>query len=653
MKRKITFGMMAAAALLAFGACSQELETVRNDAAEAEVRVSFGAVATRAVGEEVSEETDKATANEKAVSSLYAVVFKDVSETGKTSATVSKGTAADNDSYVKAIELLSDNLNKDVSVFAENAEYKFKLGTGNYQFCFIANPGDGLLAKIKAVKTVGEFKALVVDEDPATKPMLMTSDYFGGTVSSDGLDLTDETVLLTRAMARIDIVNKASGVSISSVVLKNRANKSTLETSKGNTSFENKTYDASTSLSTEDAPYSGALPLAGDAVADASSRYPEYDKVIYSYEQLNTEENLPSLEITYTIAGSDEPVTKEIAFQATTGEKFVLKRNYLYTVNVSNSTGKLRFILTVADWNEGETFGFPSEELADMIDFDEDKYKVGSFLLSDGTFATASEVKALVTGANYNKESDAKPIGIVAYRFTNGDKSREGYKSLKEQLAKKGVYAPHGLVVALKNAAVDVHWAASGNITSAVNDTKGSLSAVYVEGKDGYTLTEGVMAKIGNSGVYPTFDAVKTFRSSDDTKIPTAVAEKVTDWYLPSMGEWISIYGDRGLAGLDVSKVIACSGSEYKMADHIYSSFTDTIDKFFTEAGLKKISSTEESGDFDGLTDASGCYWSSSEYNANRAYAMCFYSQHTLFGWANKYLSDGAANRKVRCILAF
>ncbi len=358
--------MTAAALLLAFGACSQGLDVSRNEvSSEGVVRVAFGATspATRAAGGEVSVAADKATAAEKAVTSLYAVIFKDVSEANSTSVAISKSAAADNDTYFKVIELLSDDLNKDNSTFAEGTDYKFNLGAGNYQFCFIANPGAALLTKIKGVGTVADFKALVVDEEPAAKPMLMTSDYIGGTVTSEGLDLTEvggaeNTVILTRAMARIDIVNKASGVTISSIVLKNRANKSTLETSTSNTGLEDKTYDASTVVTGGDAPYCGTLPFVGDAVADGDGRYPEYDKVIYSYEQLNTTENLPSIVITYTysISGVDKTFTKEIPFETVDGEKIVLKRNWLYTVNVVNSKGKVNFTLTVKDWEEGTTF---------------------------------------------------------------------------------------------------------------------------------------------------------------------------------------------------------------------------------------------------------------------------------------------------------
>ncbi len=364
MKNKIIYVMMAAALLLAFGACSQELDMDRNDSAEGVVRVAFSSKSaiTRAVGDEVSTDADKATTNEKAVGTLYAVIFKDVSVESSSSAAILEGAEEDSDTYVKVIELLSDALNSGNSTFKEDAAYKFNLGAGNYQFCFVANPGDGLLSKIKAVATVADFKALVVEEDPATKPMLMTSDYIGGTVTSAGLDLSSKTVTLTRAMARIDVVNKASGVKINSIVLKNRANKSTLETSTGNTSFEDKTYDSTTATS-DDTPYK-VLPLNGDAVVDANSRYPEYDKVIYSYEQLNTESNLPSIEITYQV-GSGSAVTKEIALQTTDGSKITLKRNYLYTVNVVNSKGKVNFTLTVRDWDEGTTFVQDGEALRD------------------------------------------------------------------------------------------------------------------------------------------------------------------------------------------------------------------------------------------------------------------------------------------------
>ncbi len=338
-------------ASLLLGSCSQEegLDAAPGRNGEEVGTVSF----TLSTG--VTTRADKQSDAEKAVSTLYVVAFKDIDATATAKITTTTGTESESDTYVMSKELVSG-----WGSFTENTQYEFSMAAGNYQFCFVANPSEDLVAKIKALTVgtskVSDFKALVEAQDPDTKPMLMVSTSFYGnyvvatTTDDDETDLG--TVTLQRAMARVDIENAANGVTITGAKFVNRAVKSLLVRD------SQAAVDAE-SLSS-DKEYT--LNLVGNATTPGKAT-----ETIYSYEQVNTESNLPSIELTYTISGQTGKTYKHTVDFKKSSNQIPLKRNYLYTIKLSNSEGALVVKLIVADWTEGTTFEVSSETLGESL----------------------------------------------------------------------------------------------------------------------------------------------------------------------------------------------------------------------------------------------------------------------------------------------
>ena len=353
MKTRNILGVLLAASLLLLGACSEETVVDMKDApaegAEGVVRVklSTAGTVTRAEG-------DAATDEEKAVKSIYVVAFKDIDQTDAVTTATTPGGEADNDVLIKA-ELIK-------SFTGDNSnEFTFNLGTGNYQICFIGNPSADMQTAIAGLKagtsTVADFKALTEDLDPADKTngMLMTSDFTKCTVTTEELSLSNVT--LVRAMARVDIVNKADGITITKATFNNRAVKTVLISDNS----ESTTTDAGYLATTTDY----TLNLAGNSDGSAGC-----EAKIYSYEQYNTSGNVVSMTLEYTIDGITGTYKHDVAFTTTgadattTTTQIPMKRNYLYTINVGNNRGEVTFNLTVTDWENGDVIYVSAEELA-------------------------------------------------------------------------------------------------------------------------------------------------------------------------------------------------------------------------------------------------------------------------------------------------
>ncbi|EJW95536.1 hypothetical protein EVA_16357, partial [gut metagenome] len=198
------------------------------------------------------------------------------------------------------------------------------------------------------VTKISEFKALLEEQDPDTKPMLMTSDFVKAEVTNK--TITDiRQVNLMRAMARIDIVNQADGLTVTKVEFVNRTNKSMLIN-------DAPSYKAEY---IETAPKAYPMELVGNSAPDATGNCCK--ETIYSYEQYAQSsvktDSLPCLKITYKLDGESLERTHTVAFKKVVNNQMVdlnIKRNNLYTVQLINSGAAIRFTLSVKDWNTGE-----------------------------------------------------------------------------------------------------------------------------------------------------------------------------------------------------------------------------------------------------------------------------------------------------------
>ena len=537
------------------------------------------------------------TADEKKVGSLYAVVFKDGTNAAKTG---TNNAEIGTETFHKCVEVFKDG---DLTT----SEYIFEVGeVGAYQICFVANPDALLKAAIEglASKTVADFKSLVVSQEPSAKPMLMTSGFYGAMVS--GVRAANLGVVeLTRVMARLDLVNKAPGVTVTQVVFKNRANKTKL------------IVDAVSSTAESNLEASKIYSLNLEGSVDGA----EYKEQIYSYEQYGADAQAPSLDITYTIEGKNYVHTVEFKKDV---QPVNLKRNHLYKVILTNNSGKLNLELSVADWNTGETFAVTNEEILGDLKPDYSQVKVGDFMLKDGTVISPDAPEFA------NKKQDA--IGIVFYV----GEARVGAKA-KEKLFGKA----HGLVMALKNAGIHLAWK-NVNTTSGL-PFKESMKDCY-DDFDGYGNTQKIyqLATTNIATTHPAFNAVKNYS--------VAAPEGTTGWYLPAIGEWYDILENLGEVLMDEKFK---TDESLKSTQMLTGRMVDGIEAANNiNTKLRKATSNGNVDEFD-VTYYSSCqFWSSSECGNNGIVRdMNFYNHGVLY--VNSSGMTNVSGYRVRCVLAF
>lgn len=233
-------------------------------------------------------------------------------------------------SSVRAVLFDGDGLFYDAVTPDDTAsKFRVKVPSGDYRVWVVAEADmDAALNGLEqGVSAEADFTALTVDRqiaDDASVPMVSAGAVTFTCDGESGADLG--TVELGRMAARIDIVNAVTDLTVDKVVLKNAV--------------------VAGSITGE------AMP-SGDIFEDAAleeelSGDPESPAVLslYTYDNLLTDaEHLPSVEITYTYAGSQE--VKE--FTLTDGEQPVaLVRGTLYSIQLVEDGAELDY--SVGSW---------------------------------------------------------------------------------------------------------------------------------------------------------------------------------------------------------------------------------------------------------------------------------------------------------------
>lgn len=311
-----------------FGGCSKDVtEEMPSDGNR--VVFTLGG-STRAAGDNDTHSTLASTDDEKKISSLIAVAF------------------GSDGAYYKSFEAVYDDGQKTATFDLEK--------NGTYDIYFVANADDGLKGALMTLTdqnsdqsvTAADLQNLVVtqalSDDQTQHDFVMLSDGPKKVVSQHGTTVNGGLVMMRRLAVRFDLVNAAEGVEITSVKFVNRTKASRLDASNdmnfaSGSLYEDKTYDN--------------LGLAGNYQTPA-----KYEAKIYSYENVNTgSDNLPSLEITYTMDGLT--LTHTVKFYDSTSENgttpLALKRNYLYRI-VLTKPMDVEFTVTVDDWDSADAF---------------------------------------------------------------------------------------------------------------------------------------------------------------------------------------------------------------------------------------------------------------------------------------------------------
>ena len=219
---------------------------------------------------------------------------------------------------------------------------------GRFDLYLVANADPTLEGAVKALgagSPVTELEELLVEQAPdADNAFVMTTPEVLKIISHSGEVADCGEVSLRRLSMRIDLLNKAEGLTITKVTFRNRAVKSRLFTPNAMLAEPG---------AVEDKEYPD-LNLVGSFDVPA-----EYKSKIYGYENLSRrgEATVPTLDIEYTYR--DQPYTHTVEFLDRNDPEglapLALKRNYLYRITVGRKV-EPEFGIEVVDWTNEESF---------------------------------------------------------------------------------------------------------------------------------------------------------------------------------------------------------------------------------------------------------------------------------------------------------
>lgn len=256
--------------------------------------------------------------------------------------------------------------------------------------------------------------------------------------------------------------------------------------------------------------------------------------------------------------------------------------------------------------------------------FKADELKIGDYFYSDGTWSDGGLRKRYEDGSMGTADPKPAPeegktvVGIVFQT----DPSRIGAKE------KKKLGAVHGLVMSVKNAAIDQKW---GPVSQNEGLPKCYTKAENYKDISGYGNCEHIRSNRGNFDNYP------AFKAADDYNKVCPVPETTTGWYLPASGQWWDILQNLG----------RCPA----LADPLQQSATDDQYHWYGQGNVSVVLNTwmekiaaDSKDDF--FNDV---FWSSSEYKDTAWYWYVGYYSNDC-SLAHFLKSD---NIDVRPVLAF
>ena len=573
MKKSYIFGVAAMLTATLLTGCtdtttmvSEETEqlvlTESDDAQTITVAFSRSSSATsRADDDSVTTYDEFQTDEEKAVSSIIAVIFDDNTSDVEDGSYSKSEEDNENDTFLDVIEIIGSN-----DTFDEGLSYTFTLAASNYQIVFIANAPDDVIETLNTFSssaTVGDFKELFVEQDPSTKPMPMTSSFYALNNSTKEVSLG--TVTLVRIMSRIDIINLADGVTLDKAEFSNRSYASYLISDAK--TFEEEFIDYPQTYTLNLAGNSDDTEGTADFEAETGDVVNACKATIYSYEQYSTVDDgyIPSITIYYHLDEDSEGTQYycEVPFSETDDDgdetPIYLMRNYLYRILVSYNEDEqtVTFTLKTLDWENALEMQISHDEIGDGIteqhECEFEGIAVGDFIMSDGDWVSASDMETNAsstykeTGTTYG----ASAIAIVWYVGT--DRVGSGAQEAVTTSTGTDGYV-HGLAIALKNAGTSMKWSTEAiDIEGLTNIENGLL---LYEDYDGYTNT-GVIKALStySSTKYP-----PVYYAADYWKTKVSAPSNTSGWYLPSIGEWMDIL--KNLGELDLSEYFVESYTE-------------------------------------------------------------------------------------------
>ena len=240
------------------------------------------------------------------------------------------------------------------------------------------------------------------------------------------------------------------------------------------------------------------------------------------------------------------------------------------------------------------------------------------------------------TGYLMPKEADSEtlqPVNVVGIVFQT-DRKRIGLKE-KSTLAEKGVDEPHGLVMALKNAAEGKYWSRLRNNETIMDCTTRAKIYRDINGYGNYFNT---YASVSNYDDYPAFKEAVNYINT------CPVPENTTGWYLPSSGQWWDITQNLGGNEFLASEDEQNSQQKGALWNFNSVSVTSNLNKMIEAVGNEKKDIFEESEFF----------WTSSEYDTENARYWYIAGTYTYSNSMDKLTTESINGEiHVRPVLAF
>lgn len=276
-------------------------------------------------------------------------------------------------------------------------------------------------------------------------------------------------------------------------------------------------------------------------------------------------------------------------------------KSYKYTITV-RKTGLTISGCTIIDWSDGGNFnGDATMPVPPIGDKPLENATIGDFYMKDGTLV---DKEATLTDLQ-----QSACIGIV---FST-DKSRIG-KGATEVLKEKGV-EPHGLVLALTDAASETKWCyysshldqnVDGNEGEPFKENVTTLKMMY-RAVEGYSETKWIINKYSDSleDDYMAFYHAGRYGTIEGGTGRYAAPESSTGWFIPAIGQLWTLAANLGGEYADQLRESQDSDKGYIYIDnagtYIFKSINDVLDKVNGSAHMLHnkdyLASTERGSD--------------------------------------------------------
>ena len=295
-----------------------------------------------------------------------------------------------------------------------DGKYEFNVERdGSYDIYFVANADADLKEKLQSIvpgtkitDTENVLETITATQAPDVDNQFLMLSTTPASVEKIAVKDTRDlgTISMKRLAARFDIVNRAPGITITGITLKNRALKSAV--SSPNTEptdisdwYDTQRYDATT------APDSWPE----DFKCENDANPVAFGKTIYSYENFSgttgfSSENIPVIEIEYLDEDGETVRTHEIMLKdSETGEARAVQRNHLYRITLHGKYD-LKFNVEVLDWNDAESFEFSDLPFLTYTQFEQEeannKLRVAKFMYRTVSSIGSSNNVTLLTSSS-------------------------------------------------------------------------------------------------------------------------------------------------------------------------------------------------------------------------------------------------------------